>query len=110
MNEQRKNVVDWTAVFTIAARAGPEQLVAALTTAMQHECAALAAKYEDLLTRQRATCDEILAQERAEFEQHYTALRRELFAKIDNEVTTLRRELAAANAELARLRAAQPAH
>ena len=66
------------------------------------------------LARQRATYDEILVQQQAEFEQRYAALRDELFAKIDNElgpvIATLRRELAAANAELARLRAAQPAH
>ena len=48
------------------------------------------------------------------FEQRYATLKRELFAKIDNElapvIKALRRELAAANNELARLRAAQPAH
>ena len=113
MNEKRN--VDWSVVFRLAARAGPQELVRALTTAMQTECAALAEKYEALLAHQRAaaraTCNEILAQERAE---HYAALKHELLAKIDNElapiITTLRRELAAARAEIDRLRAAQPAH
>jgi len=39
------NNVDWTAVFAIAARAGPGELARALTTA----CTALAEKYEALL-------------------------------------------------------------
>jgi hypothetical protein len=115
MNEKRN--VDWSVVFGLAARAGPRELVRALTTAMETECAALAEKYDALLAHQRAaaraTCDEILAQQLAEFEQRYATLKRELFAKIDNEaapvITALRQELAAANAELARLRAAQPA-
>jgi len=112
MTEKRN--VDWSVVFRLAARAGPEELVRALTSAMKTECAALAEKYEALLARQRAaaraTCDEILAQQRAEFAQYNTALKHELLAKIENElvpvITALRRELAAANAELARLRAA----
>jgi hypothetical protein len=112
MNEKRN--VDWTVVLGLAARAGPRELVRALTTAMEHECTALAEKYDASLARQRADYDEILAQQRAEFEQRYAVLKRELFAKIDNElgpvITALRRELAAANAELDRLRATQPAH
>jgi len=112
MNEKRN--VDWSVVFRLAARAGPEELVRALTTAMKTECAALAENYEALIARQRATaratCNEILAQQQAEFEQSYATLKRELLAKIDNEVTTLRRELAVAHAELDRLRAAQPVH
>ena len=72
---------------------------------------ALDFKFDAALAQQRAECDEILAQERAE---RYAALERELLAKIDNElgpvITTLRRELAAALAEIDRLRAAQPAH
>jgi len=110
MNEQHNNV-DWTAVFAIAARTGPEELVRALTIAMKTECAALAEKYEALLAQQRATCDEIFCAQQAEFEAHHAALRDELLAKIDDEffpiITTLHRELAAANAEIARLRAAQ---
>ena len=114
MNEQRN--IDWTVVFATAARAGPQELVRALTTAMKTECAALAEKYDALLTHQRAaaraTCSEIIAQQQAEFEQRYATVKHELLAKIENElgpvITTLRRELAAANAELARLRAAQP--
>jgi hypothetical protein len=113
MNEQRKNV-DWTVVLGLAARAGPRELVRALTTAMEHERTAAIEKFDAILARQRATCDEILAQQRAEFEQRYAALRDELLAKIDDElglvITTLRRELATARAELDRLRAAQPAH
>jgi|SRR5215831_3564510 len=113
MNEKRN--VDWSVVFRLAARAGSEELVCALQSAMQHECTALAAKYEDLLARQRAaaraTCNEILAQERAE---HYAALRQELSAKIDNEfgplIKTLRQELEAARTEIDRLRALQSVH
>lgn len=113
MNEKRN--VDWSVVFRLAARAGPEELVRALTTAMKTECAALAEKYDALLAHQRAaaraTCDEILVQQQAELEQRYAALKDKLLARIDNElgpvITTLRRELAAANAELARLRTAQ---
>ena len=77
-------------------------------------CGRAIEQFDATLARQRATYDEILVQQQAEFEQRYAALRDELFAKIDNElgpvIATLRRELAAANAELARLRAAQPAH
>ena len=54
---------------------------------MKTECAALAEKYEALLAHQRAaaraTCNEILVQDRAE---HYAALEHELLAKIDNEL------------------------
>jgi len=75
----------------------------------------LTEKYDAMLARQRATarstCDELLCAQRAEFEQHYTALRHELLARIDNElgpvITALRQELAAALAEVDRLRAAQ---
>jgi len=112
MNEQRK--VDWTAAFQLAARAGPRELVRALVTATEYERATAIEKFDAMLARQRAECDEIFAQQQAEFEQRYAALEHELLAKIDNElgpvITALRRELAAANAELARLRAAQPAH
>jgi len=108
MNEKRN--VDWSVVFALAARAGSHELVRALTTAMKTECAALAAKYEDLLAHQRATCDEILCAQQAEFEQGHAELRCELLAMIDNEVTALREKLAAALAEVDRLRAAaQPA-
>jgi hypothetical protein len=109
--------VDWSAAFALAARDGPSALVRAMTVAMRHECVALVERYEDLLTRQRATCNEILAQQQAEFEQRCVTFERELLARIDNElgptITTLRQELAAANAELARLRqlaAPQPVH
>jgi hypothetical protein len=133
MNKQRK--VDWTVAFELAARAGPQELIRALQTAVEHEGAAITEKYDasiarqraecdDMLAqlradydaslaRQRATCDEIFAHQDAEFEQRFAALKHELLAKIENEfhpvITALRRELAAAHAELARLRAAQPA-
>ena len=123
MNKQRK--VNWSVVLGLAARAGPQELVRALTTAMEHDCTAIAEKYDASiaqlradydanLTRLRADYDASLACQDAEFEQRFAALKHELLAKIENEfhpvITALRRELAAANAELARLRAAQPAH
>jgi hypothetical protein len=135
MNKQRN--VDWAVAFELAARAGPHELVRALTTAMEHECTTAIEKFDATLARQRAECDTMLAQQRAdydaslarqetecdaalarqsaEFEQRFTALKHELLAKIDDEllapvITALRRELAAAHAELDRLRAAQPAH
>src|SRR5215831_12003625 len=107
--EQRKNV-DLSVVFAIAARAGPRELVRALRTAMEHECTTAIEKYDALFARLRADYDASLAQLRAEYEQRYVALRDELLAMIDNEVTALRRELAVANAELDRLRAARLAH
>ena|SRR5262249_23879416 len=102
MNKQRN--VDWAVAFELAARAGPHELVRALTTAMEHECTTAIEKFDATLARQSA-----------EFEQRFTALKHELLAKIDDEllapvITALRRELAAAHAELDRLRAAQPAH
>jgi hypothetical protein len=118
MNKQRN--IDWTVVFGLAARAGSRELVRALRTAMEHECTAAIEQFDATLARQRAecdaalarqraTCDEILAQQHAEFEQRYAAL----LTMIDNElgpvIKALRQELAAANAELARLRAARPA-
>jgi len=107
MNKQRN--IDWTVVFGLAARAGSRELVRALRTAMEHECTAAIEQFDATLARQRATCDEILAQQRAEFEQRYAAL----LTMIDNElgpvIKALRQQLAAANAELARLRAARPA-
>jgi hypothetical protein len=108
MNEKRN--IDWTAAFALAARAGPHELIRALRTAMEYQYTTATEQFDATLARQRATFDEILAQERAEFERNYATLRNELLAMIDNEVTTLRRELEAANAELARLRALQPAH
>ena len=116
MNEKRN--VDWSVVFALAARAGPRELVRALTTAMETEFAAFTEKYDAILARQRATaratCDELLCAQQAEFEQRYAALEHELLGKIDSElgpvITALRRELAAAQAEIARLRAAQPVH
>jgi len=122
MNEKRN--IDWTAAFALAARAGPRALVRALQTAVEHERAVAIENFDATFARQRATCEEIialqraehdadLARQRAEYQQQRTALRSELLAKIENElgpmITTLRQELAAANAELARLRAAQPA-
>jgi succinate dehydrogenase flavin-adding protein (antitoxin of CptAB toxin-antitoxin module) len=109
VNEQRKNV-DWSVVFAIAARAGPRELVRALTTAMETEFAAFTEKYNALFARLRADYDADLVQLRAEYEQRYVALRHELLTMIDDEVTALRRELAAANAELDRLRAREPTH
>jgi len=108
MNEQRN--VDWSVVFAIAARAGSRELIRALTTAMGHETTAMERKCTALAEKYNAS----LAQQHAEFEQHYAALRRELFAKIDNElgplIKTLRQELAAARAEIDRLRALQSVH
>jgi hypothetical protein len=98
MNEQRNNV-DWSVVFALAARAGPHELTRALKTAMEYQYTTATEQFDATLARQRA-----------EFERNYATLRNELLAMIDNEVTTLRRELATANAELARLRAAQPSH
>jgi hypothetical protein len=63
--------------------------------------------------RQRSEFDATIATERAALEQRYAALKCELLAKIENELQTaaaLRQELAAAHAELDRLRALQPAH
>jgi hypothetical protein len=84
---------------------------------MEHEYTTATEKFDAMLARQRATaratCDELLCAQRAEFEQHYAALRHELLGRIDNElgpiITTLRRELAAARTEIDRLRALQPA-
>src|SRR5262249_55184117 len=56
MNEQRN--IDWTAAFALAARAGPHALVRALSTAMETEFAAFPEKYDAILARQRATCDD----------------------------------------------------
>src|SRR5262249_1604359 len=56
MNEQRN--IDWTAAFALAARAGPHALVRALSTAMETEFAAFTEKYDAILARQRATCDD----------------------------------------------------
>jgi hypothetical protein len=108
MNEKRN--IDWTAAFALAARAGPRALVRALTTAMETEFAAFTEKYNALFARLRADYDADLVQLRAEYEQRYVALRHELLTMIDDEVTALRRELAAANAELDRLRAREPTH
>lgn len=61
MNEQRKNV-DWTAAFALAARAGPRALVRALQAAVEHERVTAIEQFDAMLARQRAECDEILAQ------------------------------------------------
>jgi len=96
MNEKRN--IDWTAAFALAARAGPRELVRAMTTAMEHEFAAFTEKYDATLARQRATFNEIIAQQHAEFEQRYA----ELLTMIDNELGPVNKSIAPGASDCAR--------
>jgi len=127
MTKQRKNI-DWTVAFELAARAGSHELIRALQAAVEHERTAFTEEYDAIVARQRSEYEALLAHqrdgyeaiiaaERAKLEQQFAALERKLLTKVENEFAVeyaaLRRELAAAHAELARLRpspAPQPAH
>jgi len=90
-----------------AARHGQQQFINTLQAAVEHERAAFA----EAIKRQCAEYDAVLEQQRAEFEQQHTEFERQLLVKVENnlkameaEHAALRRELAAAYAELDGLR------
>jgi hypothetical protein len=62
------------------------------------------------MTRQHAEFDAALAHHDAILEERCAAFERELRARLQQDFAALRRELAAALAELDRLRAGEPAH